>query len=260
MKIPITTLTLFSLLFLNSTVIGNNNDQELFKETKSVAKGEATFVNVQLAFLGGKIALSGGSKELMSGKFEYSDMKWQPEIQYHVKNKIGSLKISMPAADKEININDDDVNSWDVQLNNDILMDLTIKLGGGEGNYELSRLKLNSLEIQLGGGKLDIDLRNSSIPRLNFKAVAGEATVDLSGKWDNNLDADFVCGFGELNLKLPAQVGVNVKATGILGNIDAPGFSKDGSTYTNDRYRKTRNTLYIDIFGGIGNVNLELID
>jgi predicted membrane protein len=82
----------------------------------------------------------------------------------------------------------------------------------------------------------------------------------LSGKWNNDLDADFVCGFGELTLKLPENIGVKVKATGIMGNVEAPGFSKDGSTYTNDAFRKTKVTLYIDIFGGIGNVNLDLVE
>lgn len=248
------------LMLLLLFVISFNLKGKEFKETKSVKKGDATFVNAQISFLGGRIDISGGSQELMNARFEYSEMKWKPEVTYDVKNKIGNLKLWMPDAGDDISISDDDVNDWDIRLSNNTPMDLSIKLGGGEGNYNLSQLKMNSLEIKLGGGRLDIDLRNSSLPKLDFKAIAGEASLDLSGKWQNDLDADFVCGFGELNLRLPKNVGVNVKATGILGNIDAPGFSKEGSTYTNDAYQKTKVTLYIDIFGGIGNVNLELVE
>ena len=248
------------LMWLLLIMIPLNLKGKDFKDKKSVNKGKATFVNVEIAFLGGTIDVSSGSRELMDARFEYSDMDWKPEVEYRLKNKIGNLKVSMPDIEGEININDEDLNQWDIRLNNDIPMDLSIKLGGGEGYYDLSNLKMNSLEIRLGGGKLDIDLKNSSLPRLDFKAVAGEATIDLSGRWHDDLDANFVCGFGELTLILPKNIGVSVKASGIMGNVDAPGFSKDGSTYTNDVYRKTKVTLYIDIFGGIGNVNLELID
>ena len=255
MRLKITCLLLLLLWVIPFNLKGRD-----FKEKKSVNKGEATFVNVQIAFLGGTIDVTDGAKELLDARFEYSDIEWKPEVEYRLKDKIGNLKISMPDAEDDISINDEDINKWDIQLNNDIPMDLSIKLGGGEGYYNLSKLQMNSLEIKLGGGKLDIDLKNSSLPRLDFKAVAGEATLDLSGKWSNDLDADFVCGFGELNLKLPKNISVSVKASGIMGNVEAPGFSKDGSTYTNDAFRKTKVTLYIDIFGGIGNVNLDLVE
>ena len=255
MRIKITYLLLMLLFIIPFRLNGKD-----FKEKKSVNRGEASFVNVQIAFWGGYIDVSGGAKDLIDAQFEYSDIEWKPEVAYRLKDKIGNLKVSMPDVGDDININDEDINQWDIQLNNDIPMDLSIKLGGGEGFYDLNNLKMNSLEIKLGGGKLDIDLKNSSLPRLDFKAVAGEATVDLSGKWNNDLDADFVCGFGELNLKLPKNISVSVKASGIMGNVEAPGFSKDGSTYTNDAYRKTKVTLYIDIFGGIGNVNLDLVE
>jgi hypothetical protein len=260
MRSKITIGTFLILILLTYIVVAKNNSEGSFKETKSVNIGNATFVNVQISFLGGTIDISGGSNELMNARFKYSETEWKPEVEYVVKNKIGNLKLWMPDAGDDISINDDDLNEWDVRLNNDIPMDLTIKLGGGEGNYDLSKLKMNSLEIRLGGGKLDINLSNSSFPKLDFKAIAGEATIDLSGKWENDLDADFVCGVGELNLKLPEKVGVRVHATGILGNINAPDFAKDGSTYTNDSIRKTKVTLYVDIFGGIGNVNLELVE
>jgi len=258
MRIKISLIALMVLIFLASNVSGKNGPGDSFKGKKSVNKGSATFVNVQINFLGGTMDISGGSKKLMNAKFEYSASVWKPEIEYKMRDKIGNLKLYMPDAEDDININDEDINEWDIKLNNDVRMDLSIKLGGGEGNYDLSQLKMNSLEIRLIGGKLDIDLRNSSLPRLDFKAFAGEANVDLSGKWENDLDADFVAGVGELNLKLPQKVGVRVHASGILGNIEAPGFIKEDNYYTNDAFRNTKITLYIDIFGGIGNVNLEL--
>jgi predicted membrane protein len=248
------------VFFFTCKLIGKNNSSEQFKEEKLICKKNETLVNVQISFLGGELSVTGGASDLVNATFEYSRSEWQPEIDYSVENKIGNLKIWMPEADKNFNSDEDDINEWDLKLHSNTLMDLSIKLGGGEGTYDLSKLKMNSLEIRLLGGELDIDLHNSSLPKLNFKALAGEANVDLSGKWDNDLNADFVGGVGELNLKLPEKVGVRVHASGILGNIEAPGFIKENSNYTNDAYQKTKATLYIDIFGGIGNVNLKLVE
>ena len=260
MKNRIMMLSLVFLLFFAWNATAKTNQDKPRKESKTISKKNATLVNVDISFLGGTMVVSGGASDLLDAQFEYSRDRWQPQIDYAMKNKIGNLKISMPEADKNFSTNDDDVNAWDIKLNNNTLIDLSIKLGGGEGTYDLSELKMNNLVIRLLGGKLDIDLQNSSLPRLNFKAFAGEATVDLSGKWENDLNADFVGGVGELNLKLPEKVGVRVHATGILGNVEAPGFTKDGSDYTNDAFRKTKVTLYIDILGGIGNVRLDLVD
>ncbi|HEX9973298.1 MAG TPA: toast rack family protein [bacterium] len=260
MKTKVVMVTCWFLILFSLTAAAKANPDEPVKEKKSISKKNETLVNVQISFLGGELSVSGGASDLVNATFEYSQREWQPEINYSVENKIGNLKIWMPEAEKDINTNDDDINEWDIKLNNNTLMDLSIKLGGGEGTYDLSNLKMNSLEIRLLGGELDIDLHNSSLPKLNFKALAGEANVDLSGKWDNDLNADFVGGVGELNLKLPEKVGVRIHASGILGNIEAPGFIKENSNYTNDAYQKTKATLYIDIFGGIGNVNLELVE
>jgi hypothetical protein len=49
-----------------------------------------------------------------------------------------------------------------------------------------------------------------------------------------------------------------VDVEGGLGNVNASGLKKDGSTYVNDAYDDSEVTLRIDIEGGVGNVNLEL--
>lgn len=240
-------------------LIGKATAREQFKEKKSISQKNETLVNVQISFIGGKINVTGDAKDLVNATFEYTREEWQPEVDYTAKDRIGNLKIWMPDVEKDFNSHDEDVNEWDIKLNSETLMDLSIKLGGGEGMYDLSKLKLNNLEIRLLGGKLNIDLHNSSLPRLNFKAFAGEANVDLSGTWENDLNADFIGGVGELNLKLPEKVGIRVHASGILGDVDAPDFIKENSIYTNDAYGKTKVTLFIDIFGGIGNANLKLV-
>lgn len=136
--------------------------------------------------------------------------------------------------------------------------DLDIDFGAGIGDIDLENCRLKWFEFSMAAGEANINLRNTSVPELEFKAVVGEATFDLSGKWNNDLDAEIRGGMSELTLILPSQTGIELDVCGILGEVSVPGFRKDGNTYTNEQYGKTGNHLYIDLRGGIGEINVQM--
>lgn len=57
---------------------------------------------------------------------------------------------------------------------------------------------------------------------------------------------------------LPKDVGVKVKAVGGLGEINTSGLTKDGDFYVNDAFGKSDVTLFIDVKGGVGEINLKV--
>ena len=59
---------------------------------------------------------------------------------------------------------------------------------------------------------------------------------------------------------LPAAVGVRVQVRGLLGSIDAPGFSKEDGAYVNAAYGSEGPEVRVAVTGGIGSVNLRLAD
>jgi hypothetical protein len=50
-----------------------------------------------------------------------------------------------------------------------------------------------------------------------------------------------------------------VEARGGLGQINAEGLQKQGDSYVNDAYGEFRVTLDVDIQGGFGQINLEVV-
>ena len=58
---------------------------------------------------------------------------------------------------------------------------------------------------------------------------------------------------------LPSEVGVRAKARGGLGKINAEGLQRVGDAYVNDAYGESEVTLMVDIQGGIGEINLEVV-
>jgi hypothetical protein len=54
-------------------------------------------------------------------------------------------------------------------------------------------------------------------------------------------------------------VGVRVQAEGGLGKINAGGFQREGKAYVNDAYSDSDVTLNVDVRGGVGTINLEVV-
>lgn len=236
------------------------NDSTLKELKRSIPLGDAKEVKTEIYFTVGDLYLSAGSENLSVGTYRYFRSRWSPHISYTEKNQIGYLKIS--SRDERIprSYGNLDQCDWDINLNSKVRHDLTIRYVGGNGHIDLQNCNLERFDFSMTAGELDINLRNSSVPDFKFKALAGEAVIDLSGTWNNSLNANITGGFGELVLKLPKNSGIRLNIHGFIGSVDISGFDKEGRIYTNELYGKTRETLYIDFIGGIGNVEIILVD
>jgi hypothetical protein len=251
----------------HSTVDHEGDGGYIQEEKTHIEVGKAKRVAAHFAFRSGIIRLTGGADALLEGTFTYSRDEWRPEVSYRVGKGKGYLDVEAggnfslggwdfgSGSDK-----DTDRNEWDLRINDTIPLDLHIEVGAGEGHLDLAGLDLEELHLAMGAGDFEIDLSGTSVPRLLMEAGVGSATVDLSGEWENDLDARFRCGVGALVLVLPRDVGVRVEVDGLLGSVDANGFNVGSGRYTNDAYGKAGKKLNISVAGGIGEVELRLVD
>ena len=88
---------------------------------------------------------------------------------------------------------------------------------------------------------------------------AGQTTVDLTGDYGQDLEARLEGGVGEATVLLPSEVGVRARAEGGLGKINAEGLQREGESYVNDAYGDSDVTLEVDVQGGVGQINLEVV-
>jgi hypothetical protein len=82
-------------------------------------------------------------------------------------------------------------------------------------------------------------------------------TVDLTSDYGQDLKASIEGGVGEATVMLPS--GVRVRAEGGLGKINAEGLQREGDSYVNDAYGDSDVTLAVDVQGGVGQINLEVV-
>ena len=230
---------------------------KLRTESESVALGDAEAVRVEINMGAGELDVAGGADGLLEADFTYNVAELKPEV----KHSGGTLTVQTPDLEGRASLWDiDDYRyEWDLRLNDDVPMEMSVEVGAGNMDLELGSLALTRLDVDTGAGNVTVDLSGApSLTRLNIDIGAGSVTVDLTGNWRHDLDADIRGGVGELTLRLPRDVGVRVEVEGGLGKVNASGLKKDGDDYVNDAYGESEVTLRFDIQGGVGNVNLKL--
>jgi len=107
--------------------------------------------------------------------------------------------------------------------------------------------------------KFRADNSHQAFKGLDLQMGAGKTTVDLTGDYAQSFDASIEGGVGEATVLLPSEVGVKAKAEGGLGKINAEGLKRVGDSYVNDAYGESDVNLNVDVQGGIGAINLEVV-
>ena len=210
---------------------------EMQHESQSVDLENAQSVRAQLKMGAGELNLTGGADRLMEAQFSYNVANWKPKVSYDVSGETGELVVKQGSGGG-VNLGGDARNEWDLRFNDEVPTDLVVQMGAGESDLDLDSLTLTGLDLQMGAGK---------------------TTVDLTGDYAQDVEASIQGGVGEATVMLPSEVGVRAKAEGGLGKINAKGLQKEGNSYVNDAYGDSAVTLDVDVQGGIGEINLEVV-
>ncbi len=204
-------------------------------ESQSVELGEVESVRVEIDMGAGELNVAGGADELMEADFTYNVAALKPEVEF----RGSKLTIRQPEVDIASFADLPNYRyEWDLRFNDDVPMDISIKLGTGKMDLEMVGLSLTALEVDMG---------------------ASRSTLDLTGDWASDFDANITGGVSSLTIRLPSDTGVRVEISGI-SRINASGLVKEGNAYVNDAYGKSDVTLDIYIEAGLGEINLELGD
>jgi hypothetical protein len=222
-------------LFLVSC--GTQGIGDLQRESRSVDLDNAQSVRAELKMGAGELNLTGGADALVEGDFAYNVADWKPEVNYDVTGDAGELSVEQGSGE-DVPVGGEVRNEWDLRLNDDVPIDLNVEMGAGESDLDLDSLTLTGLDLQMGAGK---------------------TTVDLTGDYDRDLSATIEGGVGEATVRLPSAVGVKVNAEGGLGAINTQGLQREGDAYVNDAYGDSDVTLDVDVRGGVGRINLEVV-
>ncbi len=222
----------------------------------------------------GKLNISGGADQWVSGEIKYNVSLWDPEI-FRTNN---GIRISQKT-NKQITIpTDKTINNWDLQLG-DHPTNLEIKAGAYQGELNLGGIPLTKLKISdgasqsnvhfdtlnpvemtsfqysTGASQIDIlGIANANTDLFEFEAGPGSYTLDFSGVLQKDIDVKIDFGLGDVKIIVPKGVPANVRVDGGLSNVELKGtWNVSGNEYN---LSGTGPQLNIDVKMGIGNLQL----
>lgn len=233
---------------------------ELRRELQTVELGEAREVRAVIRMGAGDLQIDSGTGSLLEAEFVYDVDEWKPEVTYEVDDGSGRLIVRQPSTD-QIMTSSQARYSWDLTFNESTPLDLRIDCGAGKSEIDISDMGLTRLDMRLGVGDAVIDVAdNPNLTRVDLQLGAGEVEINLNGEWQQDATIDIQGGIGRSRLQLPKDVGVIVRVTKGIGDVDVSGLFRRGDTYVNAAYDEAEVVLDITVRTGIGSVNLDVIE
>lgn len=233
---------------------------ELIEESKTVAREDAKNVRVTIKMGVGELKVNGGADDMLEADFTYNVEDWKPVVEYQVKGDEGRLTVRQPDTDN-FSVRGDVRYEWDLQFDDKTPLDMHVECGAGDADMELSTLNVTQLDVKLGAGDAELDLsKNTSLSDLNVTMGAGKLTLDLTGRWEDDVDVTIQGGVGNITLLLPEDIGVQVKVTKGIGDVDSSGLYERDDAYVNKAYDEADVRLKITLQAGVGQINLKVVE
>lgn len=210
-------------------------------DTISESLSGAESAEVRLDFGVGRAtldALPAGSDSLVEGSIERPDDGGaRIEQSYEVDGGVAIYDLRTEGSFRLIPFfgPPDDNWFWDLQLNPDVPMDLTVNTGVGQTTLDLTALTLREVHVDTG---------------------VGETTVMLPG--EGQLEASVNGGVGELIIEIPDGVPARIDVDTGLGATDVRGdFERDGDVYISPGYEDALDRINLEIDAGVGQVTVR---
>ncbi len=233
-------------------------------------------VRVDLAMGAGKLHLTGGGSDLLSGTIRYNIDTWKPTLTHEGSN----LSLRQEHLDRISVPGTNVVNDWDMKLGGTAPLDLNISAGAYEGNINLSGLHIHDLSITDGAAQNEVHfdtanpedmgnlsyktgasevklygLANANFDEMTFESGAGSYLLDYGGTLKKDADVTIKSGVSDMTIVVPKGMAVKVIQNGALNSINVDGsWSQDGDTYETSGSGPTL-TIHVDM--GVGSLKLN---
>lgn len=229
---PACLLVLSFVVALTSCTVDLNREYPTKTEHQKIARDKSEMSRVEFTLAAGELDVSGGTQELMEGDFTYADPSFQPQIRYNNSSFRSLLQLEQRP---QRTTSGHAESKWNVRLNEEVPLDVKVKMGAGESRLNFGKLNLRSVEVEVGAGAVKLDLRGT--PKHDYD-------VKVRG------------GVGEATVWVPKSARVTADAAGGIGDIEVHGFQQKNDHYENEPNKDAQVRIHLDVKGGIGSIKL----
>ncbi|WP_420642839.1 LiaI-LiaF-like domain-containing protein [Candidatus Leptofilum sp.] len=147
---------------------------------------------------------------------------------------------------------------WQIGLNQDVPMDLTVDLGSGASDLMLGRLTIQELAVDVGSGAANVQLPGGA-SEIDIDGGSGKLVMTLPPNGRHQIEIDG--SSGAMDLFLPPNMEARVEVDSGSGRISLDdrferisGDGDDGVWQTPNYEANSNNSLLIIIDGGSGSI------
>lgn len=244
-------------------------------------------MSIDIQYGVGRFSLAPSTQdEMYRMEMRYDEEKFTPLREFD--GDAGTLRLGLRSNDRHgirVSLGDRRRNgptpSMTMSLTPDIPLELNMELGAVEADVELGGLALRRIRYATGASETHLrfsrpnaiqcdalsmeagaaefraeNLANANCARVEFRGGVGEVTLDFNGTWRRSMTGLVEVGIGQLNLRLPRDVGVSVKLNRFLASFDAAGFEKRGNVFYSANFNSARYRLTLDVNASIGGIEV----
>lgn len=152
----------------------------------------------------------GPDEAFNNAEFRYNVATWKPKIEYNVVGSQGKLIVRQPREEGIVGPNAR--NEWDLTVNEDIPLNLSIDMNSGNCDFNMDSSLLKTLEIDSSSGNVYAALlgNQSLLKEVNIDMSSSAVSLDLSGDYpflstlmidssSGNVDADLNGNYSSLS-------------------------------------------------------------
>ncbi len=178
--------------------------------------------------------------------------KWSKDVVTPIKDALGKFAYR------------DDLR-WDIGLSPDVAIDLDVKGGVGQNNFDLSGLRLTAFHLDTGVGETRLTLPATGTPyNVDLNGGVGGMVITIADGAALRLRVKG--GVGGVSIHLPENAAVRVEVKGGLGGANFPSrftrtkgtddFISKSGTWETSGYSLAAQQIYIQFDGGVGGLKV----
>jgi hypothetical protein len=257
-------------------------DMQNMKESRPL--GKAKELEVKLRYDVGVLEVRGDKgQDLFSFNLDYDANRSTPKFDFNESGERATLDLRI---DHRSGFNNTKRgNDLSLHLTDSVPLDLDFTAGVADSHMDMTDLDIRRFHLSGGVGRTDVTfdhpldqpmtyfevesgvgnltirgLGNTRVERMKVDGGVGRTDLDFTGDLkDGRIDTEINVGVGQVRLLMPRNANVTIEAEGsFLSNLSAPGFQKDGHTYTH-KGDEASPPLTIRVRSGVGGVTVELI-
>lgn len=151
-----------------------------------------------------------------------------------------------------------------VELGGLRISELRMTSGASRTTLRFSRpnaIRCGTATIEAGAAELSVvSLGNSRCERISVEGGIGKLTLDFGGEWRENADVSVRMAVGELVIRLPRDIGVQLSLDRFLAAFQPAGLVRRGTAFVSPGYDEAARQLDIALTTAVGGVRIEWID